>query len=298
MIGRARPRGASADQGTTGWGAVSGTSAIATLERPGESPAKASYPDIRPVIDNPLLLVPTAEEIAYDDLVATVIATTSPDALAQDPITTTIVDLAPSSLRGQSNDQPWGEVVVAGGHVDDPARTDETAHDPSGMAMENVVVVADQAAMGWGEEPPANLVTSTASDVMSGVIAEVIARAMILAPVVRIGDLRTGSGTPLANDDTPTPPRPAPPDVSTLCLPAPDQGVAETCLLLRTEDADAPTTARAFLAWMSRNPGAVDGATVAGFIEDAVSATDVVNLPVPVPPRPRGETGSPASTDA
>ena len=309
-VGRARPSAASVDQAPTGWGAVSGTSAIATLERPVEARAETSQAEILPVVDAPLLVVPTAEEAAYDELVATVIATTSPDVIALDCIPEPMVEPPPLSLREEGHDQSSGEAVVADGHIVDLAPSAEMPHDPLDMATANFVEIADHHVMDWGEEPPASRGTSSSSDVMSGVIAEVIARAMTLAPVVRIGDLRAELETPLATDGTQLLPQSAvlnpwpelffqaTPFASTVRLLGDDSGVAETSLLLRADDSGAQTTARGFMAWMSRNPGAVDGATVTGFIEGAVSGTEVVILPVPVPPRPLGESDSPASADA
>lgn len=298
-VGRAGPSETTVDQAPAGWGAVCGTSAIATLERPVEASAEAPQVKILPVVNAPLLVVPTAEEAAYDDLVATVIATISPEVIALDFIPEPIVDLPPLGLlREEGHDLSSGDAVVAEGHLGDPAPTDEMPHDPLAMAMANFVEVADKDETVWMEDLSANLVATTPSDVMSGVIAEVIARAMVLAPVVRMGDLRTGPETPSANDDSPTAPHGALPDVTAIRLPATDSGVAETSLLLRAADPGAPTTAREFMAWMSRNPGAVDGATVSGFIEGAVSGTEAVILPVPVPPRPRGDPDNPASADA
>jgi len=152
------------------------------------------------------------------------------------------------------------------------------------------------------------------------VIAEVIARAMTLAPVVRIGDLGPEPGTPLANDGTQGLPAPAilvsaseeflqpNPSTSTYGELGEDRGHAETSLLLRADRAGAPTTVRDFIAWMSkrsvdksggvgRNPAAVDAATLAGFSEGAVSAREAVILPVPVPPRPSGDAGGPGASD-
>ncbi len=309
-VGRARPSDASVEQAPAGWGAVSGTSAIATLERPVEAPAETSQVEILPVVDARLLVVPTAEQAAYDELVATVIATTSPDVIALECIPEPMVELPTLSLRWEGHDQSGGESIVADGHIVDLAPIAGMPHEPLDMATANLVEIADHHVMDWGEEPPASRGTSSSSDVMSGVIAEVIARAMTLAPVVPIGDLRAEPETPLATDGTQLLPQPATLDpwpelffqatlgASTVRFLLDDSGVAETSLLLRADDSGAPTTARDFMAWMSRNPGAVDGATVTGFIEGAVSGTEVVILPVPVPPRPLGESDSPASADA
>ncbi len=363
----------SRDQATTGWGSVSGTSAIATLELP-DAPAVSSATAIRPVVNTPLLVVRTAQEAAYGELVATVIATTSPGAPDPNPSPltatriaspapspaggldagfSTLVDPQPSSVRGLGNDQPWGEGVSAGGHVDhagpfsrpiapdrDAIRSAEISHAPRADTALNISVeVADEDETAWAEDKPANLAASTSSDVMSGVIAEVIARAMTLAPVVRIVADCNRPDPPLApphhplmerrfawpshhssvatrfaslanSEETPSPPQATISDASTQSLldgtpaaslhraPEGDAGVAETSLLLRADDAGAHATARDFMAWMSRNPGAVDGTAIAGFVRGALSTTEAVSFPVPVPPRPLGAAGNPASADA
>ena len=308
-VGRARPSDQSVHQSSSEWGAVSGTSAIATLARPVEVPTEASQVEIRPVVETPLLVVPTAEETAYDELVATVIATTSPDVIPLDSITEPDVEVPPLSLYAEVQDWSTSESLVADAHSVDLAPSVEMPLDPLDMATANFVEVADHDVMDWGEEAQAIRGTSTSSDMMSGVIAEVIARAMTLAPVVRIGDLGPELGTPLANGGTKELPGPAIPDSSSeeFLRPTPyastdselgeDSGRAETSLLLRSDHAGAPTTARDFMAWMSRNPAAVDVATIAGFIEGAVSARAAVSLPVPVPPRPSGDAGGAATSD-
>ena len=308
-VGRARPSDQSVHQSSSEWGAVSGTSAIATLARPVEAPTEASQVEIRPVVETPLLVVPTAEETAYDELVATVIATTSPDVIPLDSITEPDVEVPPLSLYAEVQDWSTSESLVADAHSVDLAPSVEMPLDPLDMATANFVEVADHDVMDWGEEAQAIRGTSTSSDMMSGVIAEVIARAMTLAPVVRIGDLGPELGTPLANGGTKELPGPAILDSSSeeFLRPTPyastdselgeDSGRAETSLLLRSDHAGAPTTARDFMAWMSRNPAAVDVATIAGFIEGAVSARAAVSLPVPVPPRPSGDAGGAATSD-
>jgi len=219
-------------------------------------------------------------------------------------------------------DRWTSESLMADTRSVDLAPSVEMPLDPLDMATANFVEVADHDVMDWGEEVLASSGTSTSSDVMSRVIAEVIARAMTLAPVVRIGDLGPEPGTPLANDGTQGLPAPAilvsaseeflqpNPSTSTYGELGEDRGHAETSLLLRADRAGAPTTVRDFIAWMSkrsvdksagvvveRNPAAVDEATLAGFSEGAVSTREAVSLPVPVPPRPSGDAGGPGASD-
>ena len=320
-VGRARPSDESVDQSSLEWGAVSGTSAIATLVRPVGAPTEASQVEIRPVVETPLLVVPTAEETAYDELVATVIATTSPDVIPLDSATEPDVEVPPVSLDAEVQDRWTSESLMADTRSVDLAPSVEMPLDPLDMATANFVEVADHDAMDWGEEVLASSGTSTSSDVMSRVIAEVIARAMTLAPVVRIGDLGPEPGTPLANDGTQGLPAPAilvsaseeflqpTPATSTDSELGEDPGRAETSLLLRADRAGAPKTVLDFMAWMSkrsvdksggvgRNPAELDVSPVAGFIEGAVSAREAVSLPVPVPPRPSGDAGGAANRDA
>jgi len=322
-IGRARPSDESVGQSSSEWGAVSGTSAIATLVRPVEAPTEASQVEIRPVVETPLLVVPTAEETAYDELVATVIATTSPDVASFDSITEPDVEVPSVSLDAEVQDRSTSESLMADAHSVDLSPSLEMPHDPLDVATADFVEVANHDVMDWGEAAPASRGTSTSSDVMSGVIAEVVARAMTLAPVVRTGDLGPEPGTPLANDGTQELPGPEilvsaseeflrpTPSTSTGSELGEDPGQAETSLDLRADHAGAPTTVRDFMAWMSkrsldksggvvvgRNPAAVDVSPVAGFSEGAVSAREAVSLPVPVPPRPSGDADGPATSDA
>jgi len=277
----------------------------------------------RPLVEAPLLVVATAAETAYDELVATVIATTSPDVIPLDSATEPDVEVPPVSLDAEVQDRWTSESLMADTRSVDLAPSVEMPLDPLDMATANFVEVADHDAMDWGEETPASRGTSTSSDVMSGLIAEVIARAMTLAPVVRTGDLGPEIGKPLANDGTQGLPAPAilvsaseeflqpTPATSTVSELGEDAGQAETSLLLRADHAGAPTTVRDFMAWMSkrsldksggvvvgRNPAAVDVSPVAGFSEGAVSAREAVSLPVPVPPRPSGDADGPATSDA
>ena len=336
-IGRARPSDESVDQSSSEWGAVSGTSAIATLVRPVEAPTEASQVEIRPVVETPLLLVPTAEEITYDELVATIIATTSPDVIPLDSITEPDVEVPSVFLDAEVQDRPASESLMADVRSVDLSPSVEMPHDPhhpspsppcfytlrSDLATANFVEVANHDVMDWGEETPASRGTSTSSDVMSAVIAEVVARAMTLAPVVRIGDLGPKLEKPLANDGTQELPGPAilgssseeflrpTPSTSAGSELGEDPGRAETSLALRADHAGAPTTVRDFMAWMSkrsldksggvvvgRNPAALDVSPVAGLSEGAVSAWEAVSLPVPVPPRPSGDADGPATSDA
>jgi hypothetical protein len=320
--GRARPSDEAFDHSSSEWGAVSGTSAVATLVRPVEAPAEASQVKWSPVAETPLLVVPTAEETAYEELVATVIATTSPDVVPLDPIAEPGVDVPPVSLYAEVQDWPASGSLVADDHGGDLAPSVEMPLDPHDMATANFVEGAHRDVMDCGQALPVSRGTSASSDVMSGLIAEVIARAMTLAPVVRTRDPGREPGTQLGNDGNHELPGPAildtsseesvrpPPSTSTFGELGEDRGHAETSLLLRADRAGAPTTVRDFMAWMSkrsvdksggvvveRNPAAVDAATLAGFSEGAVSAREAVTLPVPVPPRPSSDAGGPGASD-
>ncbi|NDF96743.1 MAG: hypothetical protein EB107_13055 [Proteobacteria bacterium] len=266
-------------------------------------------------------MVPTAEETAYEELVATVIATTSPDVVPLDSIMEPDVEVPPVSLDAEVQDRWTSESLVADDHGGDLAPSVETPHDPHDMATANFVEVADHDVMDCGQALPVSRGTSASSDVMSGLIAEVIARAMTLAPVIRTNPGRE-PGTQLDNDGNHELPGPAildtsseeslrpPPSTSTYGELGEDRGHAETSLPLRADRAGAPTTVRDFMAWMSkrsvdksggvvvgRNPAAVDAATLAGFSEGAVSAREAVTLPVPVPPRPSSDAGGPGASD-
>ncbi|NDG99057.1 MAG: hypothetical protein EBY11_14105 [Proteobacteria bacterium] len=176
-IGRGGSGDQSVHQSSPEWGAVSGTSAIATLVRPVEAPTEALQSKRPLVVEAPLLVVATAAETAYDELVATVIATTSPDVIPSDSIMEPDVEVPPDSPDPEVQDRWTSESLMAGALGIDPAPSVEMPHDPLDMATANFVEVADHDVMDCGQALPVSRGTSASSDVMSGLIAEVIARA-------------------------------------------------------------------------------------------------------------------------